>query len=296
MDDILLDHLASITKKAEYKAAALLQVAERNFVIGLNTLRPRVLVLGGTGEGAQLAARLSERVDLTVISSLAGRVSEPRLPQGLVRVGGFGGLEALVSYLVNEEIKVVIDAAHPFAAKISRNAEAACRRTGLPFIALLRPPWRRIAGDRWHEVPDFQSASEFVDKKMGRVFLSIGRQELGSFSECSNAWFLVRAIEEPTECLPPHRRVLLQRGPFEFNEELQLLRDHSINCLVSKNSGGPATYTKIEAARSLDIPVVMIKRPIKHTVQPVETVEDAIAELDYLIHSASGVPDGLVGM
>ena len=265
-------------------------------MIGLNTLRPRVLILGGTGEGAQLAARLSERLDLTVISSLAGRVSEPKLPKGLVRVGGFGGLDALTSYLVNEEIKVVIDATHPFAAKISQNAELACRRTGLPFIALLRPPWRRLAGDRWHEVPDFQSAAKFVDTKMGRVFLSIGRQELGSFSECGNAWFLIRAIEEPTECLPPHRRVLLQRGPFELKDELQLLRDHSINCLVSKNSGGPATYTKIEAARSLDIPVVMINRPIKHTVQAVETVEDAIAKLDYLIHSASSMPRSVIGI
>jgi precorrin-6A/cobalt-precorrin-6A reductase len=269
---------------------------ERNLVMGLNTLRPRVLILGGTGEGAQLAARLSERVDLTVISSLAGRVSEPKLPKGQVRVGGFGGLDGLASYLVNEEIKVVVDATHPFAAKISQNAELACSRTVLPFIALLRPAWRKLAGDRWYEVPDFESAAEFVDKKMGRVFLSIGRQELGSFSECSNAWFLIRAIEEPTESLPPHRRVLLRRGPFEFNEELQLLRDHSINCLVSKNSGGLATYTKIEAARSLDIPVVMIDRPIKHTVQAVETIEEAIAKLDYLIRSASGMPGSLVGI
>ena len=261
---------------------------ERNFVIGLNTLRPRVLILGGTGEGAQLAARLSERVDLTVISSLAGRVSEPKLPKGLVRVGGFGGLDALTSYLVNEEIKVVIDATHPFAAKISQNAEVACSRTGLPFIALLRPPWRKLAGDRWHEVPDFQSAAEFIDTKMGRVFLSIGRQELGSFSGCTNAWFLIRAIEEPAEHLPPHCQVLLRRGPFEFKDELQLLRDHSINCLVSKNSGGPATYTKIEAARFLNIPVVMINRPIKYTVQAVETVEDAIAKLNYLLQACLG--------
>ncbi len=265
-------------------------------MIGLNTLRPRVLILGGTGEGAQLAERLSERVDLTVISSLAGRVSEPKLPKGLVRVGGFGGLDALATYLVNEEIKVVIDATHPFAAKISRNAELACGRTGLPFVALLRPPWRRLVGDRWHEVPDFQSAAKFVDTKMGRVFLSIGRQELGSFSGCSKAWFLIRAIEGPTECLPPHGRVLLRRGPFELKEELQLLREHSINCLVSKNSGGPATYTKIEAARFLDIPVVMINRPIKHTVQVLETVEDAIAKLDYLIHSASGMPGSVTGI
>ena len=184
--------------------------------------RPRVLILGGTGEGNQLAACLSERMDLTVISSLAGRISEPKLPKGLVRVGGFGGLDALTSYLVNEKIKVVIDATHPFAARISQNAETACNRTGLPLIALIRPPWKKVDGDRWHEVADFQSAAKLVDTKMGRVFLSIGRQELGLFSGCNDAWFLIRAIEEPTECLPPHHRVLLQRGPFELKHELQL--------------------------------------------------------------------------
>lgn len=245
--------------------------------------RPRVLILGGTGEGTQLAARLSERVDLTVISSLAGRVSEPKLPKGLVRVGGFGGRDALASYLLKEKIKVVIDATHPFATRISQNAEVACSRTGLPLIALVRPPWKKVDGDQWHEVANFESAAKFLDAKMGRVFLSIGRQELGSFSECNDARFLIRAIEEPTERLPPHHRVLLQRGPFELRDELQLLRDHSIDYVVSKNSGGSATYTKIEAARFLNLPVVMISRPFKHTVNPLETAEDVIAQLDRLI-------------
>jgi precorrin-6A/cobalt-precorrin-6A reductase len=256
--------------------------------------RSRVLILGGTGEGVQLAERLSERVDMTVISSLAGRVSEPKLPKGLVRVGGFGGLDAFASYLAEEKINVIIDATHPFATRISQNAEVACRRLELPLIALIRPPWRRIDGDRWYEVADFQSAAKFVDVKMGRVFLSIGRQELGSFCECNDTWFLIRAIEQPMGCLPPHHRVLLQRGPFEFQDELQLLRDHSIDYVISKNSGGLATYTKIEAARSLGIPVVMVNRPFKHTVQAVETVDDAIAKLDRILQRASHTPENSI--
>jgi precorrin-6A/cobalt-precorrin-6A reductase len=251
--------------------------------------RPRVLILGGTGEGAQLAARLAERTELTVISSLAGRVGEPKLPQGLVRVGGFGGLDALASYLVKEEIKAVIDATHPFAAKISHNAAIACSRVGLPLIALRRPPWEKIDGDLWHEVPDFQSAAKFVEAKNARVFLSIGRQEVGAFSECKDAWFLIRAIEMPGEALPLHHEVILQRGPFELEDELHLLRKYSIDYLVSKNSGGSATYTKIEAARSLKIPVVMINRPLKPAVPCVGTVEEAIERLECLMPAASGV-------
>src|SRR5580698_5769353 len=163
---------------------------------------PCVLVLGGTGEGAQLETRLAERTDLTVVSSLAGRVGEPKLPQGLVRVGGFGGLDALASYLVKEEIKAVIDATHPFAAKISHNAAIACNRAGVPLIALRRLPWEKVDGDLWHEVPDFQSAARFVEAKKARVFLSIGRQEVGAFSECRDTWFLIRAIEMPGEGMP----------------------------------------------------------------------------------------------
>jgi precorrin-6A/cobalt-precorrin-6A reductase len=243
----------------------------------------RILILGGTGEGSELSKRLLGRADLTAVSSLAGRVSQPRLPEGNVRVGGFGGLDGLTSYLARENIKAVIDATHPFAVRISQNAEIACKRLGVPLIALIRPSWTKTKDDLWQNVPDFEAAATRANSMGGRVFLSIGRQELGSFSKCKDAWFLIRAIEEPTERLPPHHKILLQRGPFDLNAELQLLRDYSIDCVVSKDSGGLATYTKIEAARSLRIPVVMISRPLKHTVPTVETLEAAVKELDRLL-------------
>ena len=249
------------------------------------TARPRVLILGGTREGAELAARLSKRVNLTVISSLAGRVAELKLPEGPIRVGGFGGVDGLVSYLVNEKVAAVIDATHPYAARISLNVEIACSRTRLPLIALDRPPWDRLDGDRWHEVDDFERAAMFVNEKNARVFLSIGRQELAPFSACSNAWFLIRAIEKPTERLPQHHQLILQRGPFQLEDELQLLRDHAIDYVVSKNSGGPATYNKIVAARSLSISVVMIRRPLKHKAETVQTLEEVVAKLDLLIQN-----------
>jgi precorrin-6A/cobalt-precorrin-6A reductase len=245
--------------------------------------QPRVLILGGTSEGAQLAARLSKKRNLSVISSLAGRVADLKLPEGDVRVGGFGGVDGLASYLVNEKIAVVIDATHPYAARISQNAEIACSRTSVPLIAMDRPPWDRLDGDRWHEVDDFQSAAMLVDRKKARVFLSIGRQELASFSACSNAWFLIRAIEKPTDQLPPHHQLVLQRGPFALEDELRLLRDHAIDYIVSKNSGGPATYNKIAAARSLNTSVVLIRRPFKHTCETFQTVEDVVATLNRLI-------------
>jgi len=269
---------------------------ERYLSSKVQIARARMLILGGTTEGTQLAAHLSQRAGLTVISSLAGRVSDLKLPEGTVRVGGFGGLDGLTSYLIDEKITVVIDATHPYAARIGQNAEKACNHAGLPFIALNRPPWNKVDGDQWHEVDDFQSATTLVNIKKARVLLSIGRQELLPFSACRNAWFLIRTIEKPTEQLPRHHQLIAQRGPFEFEDELRLLRDHAIDYVVSKNSGGPATYNKIEAARFLNIPVVMIKRPFKHNVETFQTVEDVVAKLDLLIWNADASRDLNLGL
>jgi precorrin-6A/cobalt-precorrin-6A reductase len=165
---------------------------------------------------------------------------------------------------------------------ISRNVEAACARLRLPLIAFTRPAWLQQKDDLWYEVATFEDAASVVDARKGRVFLSIGRQEVGSFRACYDAWFLIRAIEEPTGKLPQHYQVLLQRGPFDLKEDLQLLQNYSIDYIVSKNSGGSGTYTKIEAARLLGIPVVMVKRPAKHTVSVVETVDEVVSALSEL--------------
>jgi precorrin-6A/cobalt-precorrin-6A reductase len=240
---------------------------------------PRVLILGGTSEASELATKLAARADLTVISSFAGRVSQPTLPAGLVRVGGFGGVTGLISYLVDENIEVVVDATHPFAAKISGNAELACETVSVPLIALERPPWQPKEHDCWRAVPDVQAAASMVNHKCNRVFLSIGRQELGAFSNCDDAWFLVRAIDEPNAKLPANSKLILQRGPFYLNDELQMLRSESISLIVSKNSGGTATYSKIQAARELQIPVVMIDRPKKHNIPTVARPDDVLRKL-----------------
>jgi precorrin-6A/cobalt-precorrin-6A reductase len=240
---------------------------------------PRVLILGGTSEASELATQLAARADLTVISSFAGRVSQPRKPAGIIRVGGFGGVSGLISYLVDESIEVVIDATHPFASKISGNAELACNALSVPLIALERPPWELKEHDCWWAVPDVHAAASMVNHKCNRVFLSIGRQELGAFSNCEDAWFLVRSIDEPNEKLPANSKLILQRGPFHLNDELQMLRSESISLIVSKNSGGTATYSKIEAARALRIPVVMIDRPRKHNLPTSARPDDVLQKL-----------------
>ncbi len=241
-----------------------------------------VLILGGTSEASEIARRLADESELSVISSLAGRVSQPTIPDGHVRIGGFGGVDGLISFLRNERIGAVIDATHPFAARISASAESACRQLGLPLIAFSRAPWAKQEADRWHAVCDTERAAAYVAETAGRVFLAIGRQQLEAFSACSKAWFLIRAIDPPDVSLPAHTKLLLERGPFHLEDELRLLRDHAIDYIVSKNSGGHATYAKIEAARLLGIPVVMVERPQKHTVPTVDTLNGILAKLSRL--------------
>jgi precorrin-6A/cobalt-precorrin-6A reductase len=241
----------------------------------------RVLLLGGTSEGAVLAEQLAAREGLHVISSLAGRVKALKLPVGAVRNGGFGGVSGLMTYLQEEGIDLVVDATHPFAIQMSRHAEMACAALGLPLLAYARPPWTRVDGDQWDEVPDFKTAAELVHRRKGRVFLAIGRQEIAAFRECSEAHFVIRSIDMP-DILPPHATVILDRGPFQLEADLEMLRAHGIDYVVCKNSGGSATYSKIEAARRLGLRVIMIQRPEKHTVPTCEDLNALLDQIDHL--------------
>lgn len=239
----------------------------------------RLLILGGTGEAAALADRLADDPRLRVITSLAGRTRAPAKTAGELRVGGFGGADGLAGYLERESIGLVIDATHPFAAHMAANAARACAETGVPRLKLLRPSWQAVAGDAWIEVPDMASAAEAVGQRGTRVFLSVGRQDLSAFAGLDGHWFLVRSIEplgDPSP-LPGAEEVIHGRGPFTEAAEIALLKGHRIDLLVSKNSGGPATYAKIAAARRLCLPVVMITRPPAPPSETAATVDAAVA-------------------
>ena len=240
--------------------------------------RRRLLILGGTGDAADLAEALHGVGGWEVVTSLAGVTRNPRQVPGKLRVGGFGGVRGLSAYLENQAIDLVIDATHPFAARMSRNAFAACVQRRLPLLRLERAPWKKQAGDDWIEVSDAAAAAKALSALARRVFLTLGRQELAAFAELRDLWFLVRMIERPQQPLPLARsELVLARGPFVQADEEALMAKHRIGALVAKNSGGDATYGKIAAARALHIPVVMIQRPQLAPAQTVATVDDAVA-------------------
>lgn len=232
----------------------------------------RLLILGGTGEASALAQQAACLPNLTIISSLAGRTQaaapfQADAPQTQIRVGGFGGVSGLVAYLQAESIDLLIDATHPFAAQITCHAVEAAALTATPFLRLNRPAWQPVPGDDWREVPNNAAAAALLTELTfgsgyhpPRVFLTIGRQELAAFAHLSNVWFLMRMIEPPAPPIPTGK-VLLERGPFDLATERQLLVDYQIQLIVSKNSGGEATYAKLIAARERGIPVVMVQRP-----------------------------------
>ena len=223
--------------------------------------RGTVLILGGTGEARELAALLASPGDLVVVSSLAGRVRNPALPAGEVRIGGFGGIDGLAGWLRDQRVRAVVDATHPFAQTISANAAAACARTGTPLLALVREPWAPGPGDRWHEAESLDAAAQALSALGRRVFLTTGRQGLAAFAAVPDLWFLIRCVDPPDGPLPAAREVILARGPYDAAAELELMRRHRIDVLVTKNSGGPLTEGKLAAARQLSLPVVMVRRP-----------------------------------
>jgi len=244
-------------------------------------VKKRLLILGGTGDAAFLAVRASQIADIEVVSSLAGRTKQPLTPKmGTVRIGGFGGVAGLVAFLLDRPIDLLIDATHPFAAQISANAAVAAAECNIPYLMLVRPAWEMVEGDRWIEVASHSEAATALSWQSQRVFLTIGRQELAAFAGLDAMWFLMRAIDPPAPNTPvPNGKLLLARGPFSLEDERQLLLEYHIDTIVSKNSGGAATYAKIVAARELGIPVVMVQRPPIPDVEQVADVEGATSWL-----------------
>jgi precorrin-6A/cobalt-precorrin-6A reductase len=240
----------------------------------------RVLVLGGTAEARSLADALAATPDVVVTTSLAGRTRDPRLPAGDVRTGGFGGVEGLAAALA--DVDLLVDATHPFAARMTEHAAAAAARTGTPLVVLRRRGWVEGPGDDWRRVPTTgAAAAACAGGGVGRVFLAIGRQGVGEFLDV-DAWFLVRAIEAP-DALPSRSELILARGPFALDDERALLRRYRVDVVVAKDSGG-ATEAKLIAARELGLPVVLVDRPaVPEAVTVVEDVAGVLLAREHLL-------------
>jgi precorrin-6A/cobalt-precorrin-6A reductase len=242
----------------------------------------RILVLGGTTEARQLAGQLALRGEVTL--SLAGRTASP-VEQGVpIRVGGFGGAEGLAAYLKDHRIDLLVDATHPYAAQISANAAEAARLAGVQAIALHRPAWERMPGDRWTTVEDAAEAVELLGEHPRKVFLALGRQELAPFEDAPQHSYLIRSVDPVAPPLAvPDATYILARGPFSEADDRALLETHGIDAIVAKNSGGPATYGKIAAARALGIEVFLIRRPPLPALPSGTSVEDVLHLADHAL-------------
>jgi precorrin-6A/cobalt-precorrin-6A reductase len=235
------------------------------------------LILAGTTEARKLAERLADEPAVAPIVSLAGRTQNPLPPAGAHRIGGFGGIAGLIAYLRAETVDLVIDATHPFAEQMSAHAVAACFETAIPLVLFTRPPWTAREGDRWSEAAGAEAAARALGEIPRRVFLTVGRLQLPAFEAAPVHHYVIRTIDapDPAPKLPDYR-LLLARGPFLFADEMRLMQTENIDVLVTKNSGGDATYAKIEAAHRLAIPVILMRPPALANV-PVFHDLDAIA-------------------
>lgn len=240
-----------------------------------------ILILGGTSEANALAVALSGHPGLRAIVSLAGRTVLPRLPPGDSRCGGFGGADGLAAYLAANKIDRVIDATHPFAARMGWNAAAGCRRAAVPLLRLERPAWIAQHGDHWSEVEDWPQAAVLLATQARRVLLAVGRQELAAFIHLADLWFLVRSVDRPDPWPAFAQAEAIQaRGPFSLADESRLLAEHGIDTIVCKNSGGDAAIAKLTAARQMGLKVVMRRRPPRPPTATVSNLAEVLIWLD----------------
>jgi precorrin-6A/cobalt-precorrin-6A reductase len=217
------------------------------------------------------------------VLSLAGRTRNPVAPPIPFRVGGFGGVQGLVAYLVEHRVEAVVDATHPFAAQMSRHAIAACGAVGVPLAGFSRPAWVEQPGDRWVRVADMAGAVDALGVPPRRVFLTVGGLQVGVFARAPWHWYLVRTIDSPGDPPPgglQFHRLILARGPFGVEEEIALMRAERIDTLVTKNSGGAATAAKLAAARALGVEVVIVERPAAEAYPMFHRVEDVLAWME----------------
>ncbi len=242
----------------------------------------RLLILGGTAEARQLAEATIARFGsaLSVTTSLAGRTQITAPIAGAVRRGGFGGVAGLAEYLRAEKVDFVIDATHPFAARISAAARDACDALGVPLLMVTRAPWRAEPGDRWIEVGSAADAAALLPQAGKRVFLTIGRNELAAFAGIESVYFVVRLVERLPTPLPLNGEYIFGRGPFTVEDERGIIARHAIDLVVTKASGGAATAAKLTAAREAGISVVMLRRPPSSSGAQVERIEDAVVWLE----------------
>lgn len=244
--------------------------------------------MGGTTEASQLAGALAE-AGLDAVFSYAGRTDAPKAQPLPMRVGGFGGVEGLASFLRDGGFTHLIDATHPFAAQMSRNAVAAAAATGTPLLAFERPGWTETPGDDWHRVADMDAAVAALPDLPARIFLAIGRQNIAAFAARPRHHYLLRLVDPPERALPlPDAHVILDRGPFTLAGDLALMREHRVTHLVAKNAGGGGAEAKLIAARALGLPVILIDRP---ALPPRRTAASVSAVMVWLAHPA--IPRGV---
>lgn len=235
----------------------------------------RALILGGIADASQLAAEIA-RARIDAVYSYGGRTRAPADQPLPTRIGGFGGVNGLADYIRREDITHVIDATHPFAAEMSRNAVEACAQTGTPLIALERSPWTRARGDNWIETADVDAAVAALPELPTKVFLAIGRQHIAPFATKPQHGYTLRFVDPPEAPLPFVADVIVSRGPFTLEGELEMMRTRGIAWIVARNSGGDGARAKIDAARMLDLPVIMISRPALPERRRVESVTEVM--------------------
>lgn len=252
----------------------------------------KLLLLGGTSEATRLAKAVAQMLGVAAVLSLAGRTSKAAPSPVPVRVGGFGGVEGLAHYLVQDGVDIVVDATHPFAAQISNNAIAACAKANVPLLAIERPPWQRTDRDTWIEHATAEDAIAALPDAPSTVFSALGRSAIPLLCAKPQHRYVIRVVDPSAPPAELREAVIISaRGPFRTEDDIALFREYRIARVLTKNAGGDAAYSKIAAARALQLPVHIVKRPDIAKRHTVTTSDEALSWIAH--HHASRTKRGV---
>lgn len=234
-----------------------------------------LLLLAGTNEAKRIAWGLAD-TGVPVLASLAGATRDPDPLPVPTRIGGFGGEDGFRAELQAQGIRAVLDATHPFATHITERTARICKDIGLPYAQVVRPAWRAQAHDNWHEVDTPEDVAQHLPAD-AVVFLATGRQTLARYKPLEGRRILVRVIDPPTTPLPfEGGEFIIGRPPFTVESEVKVFGTLGVTHLVVKNAGGTGGQAKLDAARELGIPVILIRRPATPNVRQFKSVQDAL--------------------
>lgn len=248
-----------------------------------------ILVLSGTKDGREIAYKLREKgFNLVVTTATDYGKSLYNDVKGLRVIGERLDYNGMINLIKKNSIKLVVDATHPYADKVSQNITKACKDIDIPYIRYQR---KESSFSEYNNMikwaVDYKDAAEILANSKGNVLLTTGSKTLEIFVDKVSPNRLYPRLLPTSDVLKKCENlgfkpsnIIAMQGPFTKEMNIQLLKKYSIEILVTKDSGKVGgTIQKLEAAKEIGIHVVIISRPKENQESVFEDIHKLLDEV-----------------